>query len=219
MTDADQNDPQDRTAWNAITGEKRMYMIAATSLLNDDYIITPQIDLTNVNSAQFSFWAKSLTDTYGLERFHVLLSTTDNNYYDFAVELSDGELQAPTEYTEYSYDLSDYEGQLIYLAIHYVAQDSFVLLMDDFLVEGSGLGIIDNPFENFNYALNNNQLTLQASNPLENIRLFNLLGQQVLTKKLSNTDETLNINTLDTGIYIAKVTIQGNIKTFKIIKN
>ena len=91
--------------------------------------------------------------------------------------------------------------------------------MDDFLVEGSGLGIIDNPFENFNYALNNNQLTLQASNPLENIRLFNLLGQQVLTKKLSNTDETLNINTLDAGIYIAKVTIQGNIKTFKIIKN
>ena len=118
-----------------------------------------------------------------------------------------------------SYDLSDYEGQLIYLAIHYVAQDSFVLLMDDFLVEGSGLGITDNPFENFNYALNNNQLTLQASNPLENIRLFNLLGQQVLTKKLSNTDETLNINTLDAGIYIAKVTIQGNIKTFKIIKN
>ena len=148
-----------------------------------------------------------------------MLSTTDNNYYDFAVELSDGELQAPTEYTEYSYDLSDYEGQLIYLAIHYVAQDSFVLLMDDFLVEGSGLGIIDNPFENFNYALNNNQLTLQASNPLENIRLFNLLGQQVLTKKLSNTVETLNINTLDAGIYIAKVTIQGNIKTFKIIKN
>ena len=219
MTDADPNDPQDRTAWNARTGEKGLYMIAATSLLNDDYIITPQIDLTNVNSAQFSFWAKSLTDTYGLERFHVLLSTTDNNYYDFAVELSDGELQAPTEYTEYSYDLSDYEGQLIYLAIHYVAQDSFVLLMDDFLVEGSGLGIIDNPFENFNYALNNNQLTLQASNPLENIRLFNLLGQQVLTKKLSNTEETLNINTLDTGIYIAKVTIQGNIKTFKIIKN
>ena len=219
MTDADPNAPQDRTAWNARTGEKGLYMIAATSLLNDDYIITPQIDLTNVNSAQFSFWAKSLTDAYGLERFHVLLSTTDNNYYDFAVELSDGELQAPTEYTEYSYDLSDYEGQLIYLAIHYVAQDSFVLLMDDFLVEGSGLGIIDNPFENFNYALNNNQLTLQASNPLENIRLFNLLGQQVLTKKLSNTVETLNINTLDAGIYIAKVTIQGNIKTFKIIKN
>ena len=84
MTDADPNDPQDRTAWNARTGEKGLYMIAATSLLNDDYIITPQIDLTNVNSAQFSFWAKSLTDTYGLERFHVLLSTTDNNYYDFA---------------------------------------------------------------------------------------------------------------------------------------
>ena len=119
MTDADPSDPQDRTIWNARTGEKGMYMIAATSLLNDDYIITPQIDLTNVNSAQFSFWAKSLTEDYGLERFHVLLSTTSSNYFDFTVELSDGELQAPLEYTEYSYDLSEYEGQMVYLAIHY----------------------------------------------------------------------------------------------------
>ena len=152
MTDADPNDPQDRTIWNARTGEKGLYMIAATSLLNDDYIITPRIDLTSVNAAQFSFWAKSLTEDYGLERFHVLLSTTSSNYFDFTVELSDGELQAPLEYTEYSYDLSDYEGQMVYLAIHYVAQDSFVFQMDDFLVQGNILSIED-------FYLNSNGVT------------------------------------------------------------
>jgi len=129
-------------------------MVAAQSLLNDDYIITPQIDLTSVNAAQFSFWAKSFTDFYGLERFHVLLSTTSSNYFDFTVELSDGELQAPLEYTEYSYDLSDYEGQMVYLAIHYVAQDSFVFQMDDFLVQGNILSIEDNLFNNFNHYFN-----------------------------------------------------------------
>jgi len=219
MTDADPNDPQDRTIWNARTGEKGLYMIAATSLLNDDYIITPRIDLTSVNAAQFSFWAKSLTEDYGLERFHVLLSTTSSNYFDFTVELSDGELQAPLEYTEYSYDLSDYEGQMVYLAIHYVAQDSFVFQMDDFSVQGNILGIEDNLFNNFNHYITNNNLVMSASSSLENIQLYNLLGQEVFSKSLSNTNETINIASLDTGIYIAKVSIQGKSKSFKIVKN
>ena len=219
MTDADPSDPQDRTIWNARTGEKGLYMIAATSLLNDDYIITPRIDLTSVNAAQFSFWAKSLTDAYGLERFHVLLSTTSSNYFDFTVELSDGELLAPLEYTEYSYDLSDYEGQMVYLAIHYVAQDSFVFQMDDFLVQGNILSIEDNLFNNFNHYITNNNLVMSASSSLENIQLYNLLGQEVFSKSLSNTNETINISSLDTGIYIAKVSIQGKSKSFKIVKN
>ena len=219
MTDADPNDPQDRTIWNARTGEKGLYMIAATSLLNDDYIITPRIDLTSVNAAQFSFWAKSLTEDYGLERFHVLLSTTSSNYFDFTVELSDGELQAPLEYTEYSYDLSDYEGQMVYLAIHYVAQDSFVFQMDDFSVQGNILGIEDKLFNNFNHYITNNNLVMSASSSLENIQLYNLLGQEVFSKSLSNTNETINIASLDTGIYIAKVSIQGKSKSFKIVKN
>ena len=219
MTDADPSDPQDRTIWNARTGEKGLYMIAATSLLNDDYIITPRIDLTSVNAAQFSFWAKSLTEDYGLERFHVLLSTTSSNYFDFTVELSDGELQAPLEYTEYSYDLSDYEGQMVYLAIHYVAQDSFVFQMDDFLVQGNILSIEDNLFNNFNHYITNNNLVMSASSSLENIQLYNLLGQEVFSKSLSNTNETINISSLDTGIYIAKVSIQGKSKSFKIVKN
>ena len=218
-TDADPSDPQDRTIWNARTGEKGLYMIAATSLLNDDYIITPRIDLTSVNAAQFSFWAKSLTEEYGLERFHVLLSTTSSNYFDFTVELSDGELQAPLEYTEYSYDLSEYEGQMVYLAIHYVAQDSFVFQMDDFLVQGNILGIEDNLFNNFNHYITNNNLVMSASSSLENIELYNLLGQEVFSKSLSNTNETINIASLDTGIYIAKVSIQGKSKSFKIVKN
>ena len=219
MTDADPSNPEDRLPLAARTGEKGLYMVAATSLLNDDYIITPQIDLTAINAAQFSFWAKSYTDFYGLERFHVLLSTTSNNFFDFTIELSDGEILAPLEYTEYSYDLSDYEGQMVYLAIHYVAQDSFVFQMDDFLVQGNILSLEDNLFNNFNHYITNNQLIINASTSLENIQLYNLLGQQVISKKLLNTNETINIASLETGIYVAKVSIQGTSKSFKIVKN
>jgi len=82
------------------------------------------------------------------------------------------------------------------------------------------LSVEDQSFNNFNYYINtNSQLVLKASTSLENIQLYNLLGQQVLTKTLSNTNETINIASLDAGIYIAKVSIQGKSKSFKIVKN
>ena len=82
------------------------------------------------------------------------------------------------------------------------------------------LSVSDESFNNFNYYINtNSQLVLKASTSLENIQLYNLLGQQVLTKTLSNTNETINIASLDAGIYIAKVSIQGKSKSFKIVKN
>jgi len=45
------------------------------------------------------------------------------------------------------------------------------------------------------------------------------LGQQVISKKLLNTNETINIASLETGIYVAKASIQGTSKSFKIVKN
>ena len=82
------------------------------------------------------------------------------------------------------------------------------------------LSLEDQYFNDFNYFVDaNSQLVLKASTSLENIQLYNLLGQQVLTKTLSNTNETINIASLDTGIYIAKVSIQGKSKSFKIVKN
>ena len=82
------------------------------------------------------------------------------------------------------------------------------------------LSIEDQYFNDFNYFVDtNSQLVLKASTSLENIQLFNLLGQQVISQKLSNTNETINIASLDAGIYIAKVSIQGKSKSFKIVKN
>jgi hypothetical protein len=219
MTDADPADPQDRTIWQARTGDKGLYMFAATSLLNDDYIISPAIDLSSVTAPQFSFWAKSVTDAFGLERFNVLLSTTTNDWFNFTEDLAGSEQQAPLDYTEYSYDLSAYEGQVVYVAIHYVAQDSFVLQMDDFKVEGGTLGFDSNTFNNFNYFVNaNNQLNLSAKTAMESVELYNVLGQQVVSQKLNNTNEVVNISALNTGLYIATVSIDGNTKSFKIVK-
>jgi len=218
MEDVDPGDPQDRTAWLARTGDKGLFMFAATSLLNDDYIITPQINLTGATGSNISFWGKSLTDAFGLERFEVLLSTTGTDIGDFTVDLSGGEQQAPLDYTEYSYDLSAYDGQQVYIAIHYMAQDSFVFQMDDFLAEAASLGVDDNNLPALTYVVSNSTLELRNDSPLSDISLYNVLGQQVVSQKLSNTTETVNISALTSGVYIANVVADGQNKTIKIVK-
>lgn len=218
MDDVDPGDPQDRTAWLARTGDKGLYMFAATSLLNDDYIITPQINLTGATGSSISFWGKSLTDAFGLERFEVLLSTTGTDIADFTVDLSGGEQQAPLDYTEYSYDLSAYDGQQVYIAIHYMAQDSFVFQMDDFIAEAASLGLDDNNLPALTYTVSNSTLELRNDLPLSDISLYNVLGQQVVSQKLSNTTETVNISALTSGVYVANVVADGQNRTIKIIK-
>lgn len=211
--------PATGTVGDVRTGDKGIYFIAATSLLNDDYFITPVIDLSGATGSTFSLWAKSITDQYGPERFEILLSNTGVNQGDFTVNLSGGEELAPIDYTEYSYDISAYDGQQVYIALHYVAQDSFILQTDDWLVQAVALGVADQNFNNFNYFVDaNNQLNLMASTAMSNVQLYNVLGQQVFSQKLANSSEVVNLSSLKSGVYFATITIDNASKTVKIIK-
>ncbi|RLJ61994.1 putative secreted protein (Por secretion system target) [Lacinutrix venerupis] len=64
-----------------------------------------------------------------------------------------------------------------------------------------------------------NNLTLTSSTlPFSSVELYSILGQQVLSKKLSQTNESLNLSHLNDGIYIAKVSIEGKTETIKFVK-
>lgn len=215
---------QGGTDYDARTGEKGLYMFASTgnnsgTAVNDDWIITPQIDLTNASGSSLSFWAKSFTGDWGLEKIEVFVSTTGTEVSDF-VTLSYGVFEVPEgDYTEYVYDLTPYEGGPIYIAIHYVTEDAFFLQMDDFKVTADALSTNDELFQGFNYYVANNDLNLSANTAMERVSLYNMLGQEVSAKNLSSNNETVSLAGLQSGVYIAKVTIDGADKTFRIVKN
>jgi len=211
------------TIWDVRTGDKGLYFFAAQSLLNDDYFISPQMDLTGATGSSVTFWAKSLIVDYGLERFEVLLSTGGNaSAADFTVNLSGGELQAPIDiYTEYTYDLTAYDGQQVYIAIHYVAQDSFVLQVDDFLVEADTVsGVDDLQALGFSYYPNPvvNTLNMKANTTIDNVSVLNLLGQEVLNVSPSKLQSNIDFSNLNTGVYLVKVQIGNTTGTFKVVK-
>jgi hypothetical protein len=113
---------------------------------NDDWFISPMVSLgTDGKGASFTFWAKSYTDQYGLERFNVAVSTTTPDPAEFTVISGGTYVEAPVVWTEYTYDLSAYAGMDVYVAIQCVTYDAFIFMIDDLMIDpgASGAGYCD----------------------------------------------------------------------------
>jgi len=212
-------DPSADSDFTARSGEKAIACFAAVpsgGQFNDDWLISPAIDL-NASGNALEFWAKAGDATYSDERFNVGISTTDTETSSFTFIASD--LQAPAiDYSDFTFDLDEYAGQTVYIAINVISEDQFGFLMDDFKVTSDVLGIDEQAFNGFEYFVNNSNLNISANSAFESASLFNVLGQEVISKSLSNTSEVINISSLQSGIYIATVTIDGAKKSFKIVK-
>jgi len=211
--------------WNTHEGLKGLYFFASgangSTTPNDDWVITPQIDLTNYASSIFTFWAQSVTADFGLERIEVAVSTTGTAPGDFTVISPGGTYEeVPTTYAQFSYDLTAYDGEQIYLAIHYVSNDSFVLQMDEFLVEGTLLSLEEFELNKITHTFNQDTkvLTLESQSVLKELSVYNILGQESLKVNLNNTHSEVNLLALQPGIYIAKIIGDNNAsKTIKLV--
>lgn len=82
------------------------------------------------------------------------------------------------------------------------------------------LGIEDEQLNKFSYYPNpvTNTLNINALSVIENVSIFNLLGQEVLTSQPNNLEAQLDMSGLQSGAYFVKVTVDNAVKTVKIIK-
>ncbi|PZO24813.1 MAG: hypothetical protein DCE86_16205 [Flavobacteriaceae bacterium] len=61
-------------------------------------------------------------------------------------------------------------------------------------------------------------LNLSYTQEISNVSVFNLLGQQVLTKTIGATDASVDMSSLAGGTYLVKVAVDNQVKTIKVIK-
>jgi len=115
------------------SGSKFAACFAATTPPNNDWIITPLINLgTNSN---LSFWVKSYTAQYGLERYKVGVSNTNNDPSSFTIISGSNYLEAPANaWQQKQFDLSAYDGTDVYIGIQCVSNDAFIFMLDDVAV-------------------------------------------------------------------------------------
>ncbi len=211
----------DISAWDTYEGNQGLYFFASgasgTTFPNDDWMISPEFTLSGVTSPTFSMWAKSVNDTYGLERFQVGVGNS-TDYNDFTIISEGTYIEAPTNWTQYQFDLSQYEGQTIRIAIHYMSNDSFVLQTDSYTVDGT-LGIEDSVINNFEYFYNVSSKTLEMTSDetLRKIQIFNILGQKVFEENINSNVHTSNLTDLGTSIYIVNIEGTTGVKSFKLL--
>jgi hypothetical protein len=89
-----------------------------------------------------------------------------------------------------------------------------------FDVTGTVLSLVDNSFEGFSYYPNptTNILNVNAKSNIENITIFNVLGQQLINVSPDNLTAKVDLSNLSAGMYVMKATVNGNVGSFNLIK-
>ena len=106
-------------------------------------------------------------------------------------------------------------GQAYYV---YVANTGGV---SDVVIDGTFyLGANDSQIEGFTFAPNpaNNVVMLSSVEPIEQVELFNVLGQKVVSLQANALTQQVDVSSLATGTYIMQVTVNGKLGTYKLIK-
>jgi hypothetical protein len=84
----------------------------------------------------------------------------------------------------------------------------------------NALSINDFELSSFNYYPNpvNDKLSLRAQNTIQNVSVYNMLGQEVIRTSPNMSSDELDMSNLESGAYFVQVTIQGVTETIRVIK-
>ncbi len=129
-------------AWNSnySTANDGVGVITSYSYQNgarqpDNWAVTPAIDLSNVENASFSFWAKSMLSSWP-ETYAIYAGTTD----DVAeMTMISEDANSPSGWMQITASLADFEGESnVYVAIrHYNCYDEYAIVVDTVNVFGT----------------------------------------------------------------------------------
>lgn len=64
----------------------------------------------------------------------------------------------------------------------------------------------------------NTILNIESTEPIQNIRIVNVLAQDVYNKKIKDYSATISVDGWDEGVYVIKMSINGKEESFKILK-
>lgn len=197
--------PSGTSDWTAKSGQKAMVSFADVYGPNDSWLISPKITLGE-ESNMVSFEAKATDATFGLEKFNVLISTTDTDITSFT-EIASVSITTGTTWILYEYNLDDYADSDVYIAIQCVSDDQFGFMVDDFKVVGeftasvddftaSQFNIYPNPAVDFINVNNLSELVVKE------ISVIDVQGRILQT--IGNTSQ-INVSALSEGMYFLDI--------------
>jgi hypothetical protein len=170
----------------------------------------------------FNFKGWSYSSSF-LESINLLVvDATDNS----VIATLESDLVLPYEAdaadaTRFTYDLSAYEGQDVKIGFHSTTTNEYYAYLDEFTLDAfSTLGTTTNTLEGFTLypTIVKEELNFRSQNKVEAITVFNLLGQKVFSGAPNTNNSSINLSNLRPGVYVVKVSAEGKIGSYKIVK-
>ena len=236
----------DNVVFDANSGSTNSYIAAnfnntTTTGTISNWLITPVVNVENGDA--ITFYTRTIEASTFPDRLQVRLSdagssstnpTTDTDigsYTDLLLDINPPLVTGgvyPETWTQQVINISGLSGATdVRIAFRYFVEEagsggtnSNYIGIDDVVVTSS-LGTTDFEKNKFSHFYNKANDVLQLNSnilTLKNIDIYNTLGQRVLSKTLSNSNENINLASLSDGIYIAKVKVGDVEKTIKLLK-
>lgn len=86
------------------------------------------------------------------------------------------------------------------------------------LTDGGILGVEDFETNSFKHLVKNNQLLISSDLEINNVAIYNSLGQKVASQSVNATSANINLSNLSSGVYFTQADVNGEVKTFKFAK-
>ena len=196
------------------------------ALTPDNWVIMGPIDLTDHTDALLEWKVRGIDPSWCQENYSVYVGSSYdyndliNGSVSYNETIASGGDACGQTFADRSLDISAASGGLVYIGFrHHDVSDMFVLNVDDVSVTSSTMSNENFTLENIDYTFNQqtNILRVTSEELLSNIQIYNMLGQEVLSKELNNGSAELNLSYLSSAVYI--VNVKGNTgksKTFKL---
>ena len=217
---------QDGFANDGTTGAAKVNIYTTTV---DEYLISPMFDLSagtyylNVDAAATE-WAEQLDAIWEADDFVALVVTSDagaswSEMYRWDATNSPGLAGAAMPEIE----LTGYNDTMFafFASSDAGGTQDIDFFIDNFSISSTSLGVDDNQgVRLFSYYPNpvNDQLTIRAQKNVDDITVYNMLGQVVLSQKPNSLDCTVDMAEMQAGAYFVKVSIDNSVETVRVLK-
>ena len=161
-------------------------------------------------ASPFGTYVEKLKVAYGTSASATAMT---NSIVDYPNVINDTPLNSSTQFTPAT------SGVYYFGFNAYSDSNQNGLFVDNINID---VALNTNNFDNSSFVAYPNPvkdvLNLSYSTDISSVRVINLLGQEVMFKKVGNTSTQLDMTSLTAGAYIVNVTIGDVVKTIKVIK-
>ena len=218
INDGDTNTWTLETTYDNGTVISGMYhIIYSETEAHNDWLLSPPISVTDGVTDGISFIALNELLSYPES---VDIYVLDQEYQVLGI-LAENVTPPDDAWQNYTYDLSNYEGQTIRVGFHSTTLNQYILYLDNFEVFGNTLD--NNSFDISEIKISPNpvidQLTVQANTTIAHYKLYSLTGQILKENVVSSKTFNVDMSSLNTGVYFMEFVSSSNQKeTLQIVK-